>query len=123
MSKKENWVWMPQCGHFIGGSSCRFHLNTYVGGYIISTVGEYAPHGESFGNFVALGIDRLYETMVFEANREQEADAQCCPWTIDVSKEVDMEGYNDPALAYKGHLKLCRKWATTNTKSNIRGVK
>ena len=38
--KKENWVWMPHCGHFICGDKCRFHLNTYVGNYIVSTIGE-----------------------------------------------------------------------------------
>ena len=38
--KKENWIWMPHPGHFIGSKYCLFHLNTYVGGYIVSTVGE-----------------------------------------------------------------------------------
>lgn len=112
MSKKENWVWMPHSGHFIGGNSCRFHLNTYVGGYIVSTVGEYDPYHKGWGHFETLGVDRLYETMVFEAVREKEEDALCCPWRIDVSKDVDMEGYNDSVDAYKGHLKLCRKWAS-----------
>lgn len=119
MSKKENWIWMPHAGHFIGGSSCRFHLNTYVGGYIVSTVGEYDPKQQGWGKFQQLGIGRLYETMVFKANKEKESDAQCCPYTINVSEEVDFDGYNDPVSAYKGHLKLCRKWAkkwTTTTK-------
>jgi len=31
---------MPHAGHFILGHKCRFHLATYVGGYIVSTVGE-----------------------------------------------------------------------------------
>jgi hypothetical protein len=37
---RDKWVWMGHSGHFILGSSCRFHLNTYVGRYIVSTVGE-----------------------------------------------------------------------------------
>ena len=37
---KQDWVWMPHAGHFILGSHCRFRLNTYVNGYIVSTVGE-----------------------------------------------------------------------------------
>lgn len=112
MSKKENWLWMGHAGHFIGGSSCRFHLNTYVGGYIVSTVGEYDPYNKGWGNFEELGINRLYETMVFKAEKESKDDAQCCPYRIIVSEEMDMDGYNDPAAAYKGHLKLCKRWAT-----------
>ncbi len=42
MSKKD-WIWMPHAGHLCVGNWCRFHLNTYVNGYIVSTVGEYFP--------------------------------------------------------------------------------
>ena len=31
---------MPHAGHFILGRECQFRLNTYVGKYIVSTVGE-----------------------------------------------------------------------------------
>jgi hypothetical protein len=37
---KHKWIWMPHAGHFCASHRCRFHLNTYVNGYIISTVGE-----------------------------------------------------------------------------------
>jgi|TARA_Y100000310_G_scaffold103241_1_gene101550 hypothetical protein len=37
---KEDWIWMPHAGHFILGHNCRFRLCTYVGKYIVSTVGE-----------------------------------------------------------------------------------
>jgi len=42
-TSKGKWIWMPHAGHLIVSSDCRFHLNTYVGGYIVSTVGEYFP--------------------------------------------------------------------------------
>jgi len=41
--KKENWIWMPHPAHFIAGDKCRFKLATYVGKYIVSTVGELWP--------------------------------------------------------------------------------
>ena len=42
MSKKD-WVYMPHAGHLCVARWCQFHLNTYVNGYIVSTVGEYFP--------------------------------------------------------------------------------
>lgn len=40
---RQDWVWMPCAGHFICARYCRYHLNTYVNGYIVSTIGEYCP--------------------------------------------------------------------------------
>jgi len=136
--KKENWVFMPHAGHFIGGNDCRFHLNTYVGKYIVSTVGElwsdqkvrrihaevydiewYRENenkkGDNFDRiymkkfgFEEIGCGRTYETMVFKAEKSKN---KCCPYRIIVEKEVDSAGYNSPEEAYKGHLKLCEKWS------------
>jgi hypothetical protein len=38
--RKANWMWQPHAGHYILGDKCKFVLNTYVGGYIVSTIGE-----------------------------------------------------------------------------------
>lgn len=136
--RKEKWIWMPHAGHFILGDECRFHLNTYVGGYIVSTVGEYWPDSEvrkihaqvmgkkiagrgdewdanymrEFG-FTAIGLNRLYETMVFKARRANHngEDWQCCPWEMVNPDNVDFAAYNTATDAYKGHLKMCRRWA------------
>ena len=135
--KKENWIWMPHAGHFICGHDCRFHLATYVGKYIVSTVGEYWPdrqvreihaqvhdpiwygknrilkgdyfEAEYFKRFgyTEIGLDRKYETMVFKATKSKE---KCCPYEM-VSGEKDFDGYNTAADAYKGHLRLCKKWS------------
>lgn len=37
---KSQWIWMPHPGHFIAANDCNFRMNTYVNGFIISTVGE-----------------------------------------------------------------------------------
>lgn len=137
--KKENWIWMPHPAHLCVSDNCRFKLATYVGGYIVSTVGEYVPDSsvrEIFNkirnlnlkgmgdereadflkknDFEEIGYDRKYETMVFKAKKSK---LECCPYEIIVSKEVDMEGYNDAKSAYKGHLRLCKKWSNLNAQS------
>ena len=128
---------MPHAGHFCCSNKCQFHLNTYVGGYVVSTVGEMAwnkvfmkVHAEvydkrwftenrhdihfeqkfydKFGQWEEIGCDRKYETMVFKA---QKSEHKCCPYRIIVEDEVDFNGYNDAVTAYKGHLKLCNKWS------------
>lgn len=102
---REDWIWMPHPGHFIGGFECRFRLNTKVGNVIVSTVGEYLPNHQIL-EFVPIGINRKYETMVFKAVKSRH---QCCPWEM-VCPELDMDEYNDPESAFKGHMRLCKKW-------------
>lgn len=135
---KGKWIWMPHAGHFILGNKCEFRLNTYVGKYIVSTVGQlwneravreihahvHKPEwlaknihlkGDYFDyaymkefGYDDIGCDRKFETMVFRAKKSKN---KCCPYEIIVSKCVDSNAYNDSVGAYKGHLKLCEKWS------------
>lgn len=127
---KDKWIWIPHAGHLCIGHLCRFKLNTYVGKYIVSTVGEYIPDNEVIDiikpefkhlrgdekehAFIRkyqaeeIGCDRKFETMVFEARKSKH---KCCPYEIMVEKEVDMNGYNSAEDAYNGHLKMCKKWS------------
>ena len=118
--KKEKWVWMPHAGHFISANRCQFKLNTYVGKYIVSTVGElpktgidYAydkPDNDPYMNqFAEIGAGRKYETMVFKARKSKH---KCCHYEIIVSDEVDLKAYNTADDAYAGHLELCDKWSS-----------
>jgi len=134
---KDKWIWMPHTGHLIVGNQCRFHLNTYVNGYIISTVGEWWPErssreihakvhdpkwltenihlrGDYFDaayfkrfGFEEIGCDRIYETMVFNAMKSKD---KCCPYKMKNPSCIDFDGYNDEGDAYKGHLKMCNKY-------------
>jgi hypothetical protein len=129
------WVWMPHAAHFICGSDCRFHLATYVNGYIVSTVGEYLPASqvreilagsrgvilEGKGDareadymrkvgFEKIGCDRLYETMVFRAVADP--GHACCPWRMEGGDDLDFRGYNDSGEARLGHIEFCVKWAS-----------
>lgn len=132
---------MPHPAHFICARDCKFHMATYVGGYIVSTVGELEPDMavreiyarvkgvtlKGVGDerradamkklgWEEIGCDRTYETMVFKARRAAK-DRQCCPWEIDVAFEVDFAAYNDADAAFAGHNKLCAKWAKKTSKS------
>jgi hypothetical protein len=132
---KADWVWMPHAGHLIVGHNCRFHLATYVGGYIVSTVGEYLPDApvreiiaESRGitlegkgdtrradymakiGYEQIGAGRLYETMVFRAVPAFPGE-DCCPWRQRDGCELDFAGYNDAAAAFRGHLAMCEEWS------------
>lgn len=107
---KEKWIWMPHAAHFVGADSCIFRMATYVGGYIVSTVGEYRPHGV----VQMIGADRKYETMVFKARKSKEpGHCEVCPWFIhDAGNNLDFDAYNEPKDAFAGHMKLCKRWAT-----------
>ena len=128
---------MPHAGHLILGDKCRFHLNTYVGKYIISTVGELWNErsvreicagvvnpewlndnkhlkGDYFDaayfnkfGYEDIGCDRKYETMVFKAKK---AINKCCPFRM-AGSDLDFDAYNKAEDAYKGHMKMCNKWS------------
>jgi hypothetical protein len=134
---KKDWVWMPHAGHFICSKDCEFKLNTYVNGYIVSTVGEMWPEravreihaqvhnpewlsqnrhlrGDDFDSaymkkfgYEEIGYGRKYETMVFKAKKSKH---KCCPYEMVSGSEIDSDGYNKPEDAYAGHLKLCNKY-------------
>lgn len=123
-------VYMAHAGHFIGGASCRFVLNTYVPtGYIVSTVGEYCPSvvfdgprgslnramrprrdndpPEELGFSGDPERPALFETMVFRAVAD---DSKCCPWRQESGSELDGARYSTSDEAAEGHEAMCRKW-------------
>ena len=137
MITKDKWVWMGHAGHLIIANYCRFHLNTAIGDYIVSTVGEYVPpvpvmeifnemrklgippdvKGDMFelefikrNGYEEIGANRKYETMVFKSKK---GEYECCPFEIDSGgSDVEMDGYNTAEDAMKGHYELCEKYAS-----------
>lgn len=131
--KKQNWIWMPHPGHFICSRWCQFILNTYVGGFIVSTLGEYVPDApvreilaesrdvalKGIGDirladymkkigYEELSVGYKYETMVFKAKK---SGNKCCPYEMKSGSNIDCETYNTADEAKEGHYKLCLKWS------------
>lgn len=71
--KKASWTWMPHAGHFILGDKCRFILNTHVGGYIVSTIGELWGD-QSVRRIHASVYDDVYHTTWYAENRHKKGD-------------------------------------------------
>lgn len=137
----KSWKWFGNAGHFICGQWCRFHLCTVVGGYLVSTVGQYWPErrvreihaecqdrawfmangmllGDKFDSvyfdrfgYQTLGLDRTFETMVFKAGEICKTVGCACGMPSMDGSEIDFLGYNDAKSATDGHMKMCRKWA------------
>jgi hypothetical protein len=71
--RKGNWIWMPHSGHFILGDKCRFVLNTYVGSYIVSTIGELW-NDQAVRRIHASVHDDVYGTAWYEENQHLKGD-------------------------------------------------
>ncbi len=138
--KKQNWIFMPHAGHLIVGDMCQFRLNTYVGKYIVSTVGEYWPD-----RIIREIYAKVYDPQWYEENKHLRGDEfdfeylkkfgymkisagkdsiyetmvfkarksknKCCPYEINLNFEKDCRRYATDAEAVKGHYEMCEKWS------------
>lgn len=128
MSKKiseKNWEWFGHAAHFICGRWCRFHMATVIGEHLISTVGLYVHPRQSGGgegeereflkknpNGEEIGCNRFYETMVFKAGKRCKVSGCACGLPEISGSELDSNGYQTAGEARKGHMDMCRKWAS-----------
>lgn len=141
MVKIKDWQWFGHAGHLCVGQWCRFHLCTKVGGFLVSTVGEYWPErgvreihaevhdpkwlndnrhlkGDTFNSaymkrfgFEEIGCGRKYETMVFPAGVPCSSLECGCGLPEIGGSEEDVNGYNDAKAATQGHYEMCKKWS------------
>jgi hypothetical protein len=109
---KEDWIWQAFPGHFCAAKDCLFRLSTVVsnGKYIVSTIGDYRPSYKEDNSREEIGLNRLFETMVFEAML---CDCGCGEY-IATGSELDFRGYNDPISAKFSHIELCENWDMNN---------
>lgn len=131
---RSQWVWMPHPGHYILSRECRFFLSTYVGKYLVSTIGERVPSSETRdilaesrgitleckgesredewiikNGYEPLGVSgQTYESMVFVAKKSTK---KCCPFKMKSGREEAAEYYRNSAEAIKGHYRLCKEWS------------
>lgn len=137
MTPEAEWRWFGCPGHLVVALDCRFHLCTQVGGFLVSTVGEYLPDApvreilcECRGialdgrgdarladylqkvGFEELGVGRTYETMVFRTTGDVCHHPGCSCGLPTIALDcLDMDGYTTAGAATIGHLKLCQKYA------------
>jgi len=141
MTPESEWKWFGHAGHLIVAAWCRYHLCTQIGGYLVSTVGEYWPErpvreihanihdpkwlvenrhlkGDYFDaaymkrfGFENIGCDRKYETFVFRAGKPCDAPDCGCGLPAISGDELETLSANDAATAGKNHMTLCRKFA------------
>jgi len=116
MIPEKDWRWQGHAGHFICSPRCLFHLNTLVGNYIISTVGDYRPDMEKSEKAEEIGCNRLFETYVFEGHHscgcgcEARIPTEWC--------EIDSYCSNTAKKAREGHMEMCYKYAKMGGASN-----
>jgi hypothetical protein len=132
--------WFGNAAHFICGQSCRFHLATQVGPWLVSTVGQMWSarnvreihakvhdaawlaanvhrKGDDFDaayfarfGYEEIGCDRTYETMVFRAGKPCRSKDCGCGLPTIDGSERDFAGYNNAKDATAGHMKMLAKW-------------
>lgn len=112
MIPESEWVWQGHPAHLCVADRCQFRLNTRVGRWVVSTVGEYYPIGSDMHNSkpepIGGGKEALYETYVFGAGET----LGCGCVDITDTEEVEGRRYGTAAEAQAGHLEMCRKYAS-----------
>lgn len=104
-TKKEKWKWYGYAGHLCIGRSCAYHLQTRIGKFLISTVGDYRPHGDP--EAIGSNPNYYFETMVFPCKGElKSGDPNILSW-----QSIDGERYAESIDAERGHHRYCKKYA------------
>ena len=90
---------------------------------MVSTVGAYVHPRNSGGSEQAeaewlkanypgedIGLDRKYETMVFECG--EKCDCGCGGYRLADGNELGARGYMTADEATAGHMEMCNEWST-----------
>jgi hypothetical protein len=108
------WEWFGNAAHFICADRCQFHLATFVGNYVISTVGEmYATEKDRLaGKKTTLGAgdDSFYETYIFEWNGKRCACGCGLPGIVPTELDGSCR-WATANEANQGHLAACRRYS------------
>lgn len=104
-------------GHLIVADQCHWWRTTDVvnehGAFRISTIGDWRPDPMWPGakSPMEIGVDRLYETMVFRlSTKPHQCDSPDCEENgaleIESFSQLDMKGYNTSVDAQAGHEQM-----------------
>lgn len=103
---ESEWKWYGYGGHLCVSSFCAYHLATRIGGFLISTIGDYRPRGKE-RETIGAGPDSFFETFVFRCDGETKDGNP----DSDLS-EIDSERYATSIEAERGHYRYCKKYAS-----------
>ena len=98
-------IWCGFQHHFIG--ECRFHLATFVGDRLVSTVGDYRPTKDGEQKALGAGADSFYETYVFATDGENDP-ATGHPTVTDWA-ELEGERFATPEQAHAAHMRIVER--------------
>lgn len=101
------WKWYGLAGHFIGAASCRFHMATEIGDYLVSSVGDYYPRDAEEAQDIGYG--RKFETFVFKTNGTR-CDCGCGMPGLHLC-ELLSEAANTAEHANRNHIEVCDRIA------------
>jgi len=107
IAPKSTWVWYGYAGHLCVGRRCAYHLCTRVGGFLISTVGDYIPDGSDKMKKIGAGPEAFFETFVFHCDGEDKNGDPIIPsWS-----EIDSRRYARSIDAERGHRDICDEYS------------
>lgn len=106
----DKWTWYGHAGHLCAAYNCRFHLCTKVGGYLVSTVGDYFERG--IRNTVGAYKDSFFETFVFNVLPGSSCSDLACLCGLPNVDWVNIEGVRCATAgeASKTHMRMCKKY-------------
>jgi len=111
MTPENKWKWFGHAGHFCGGNSCRFHLCTKVGKYLISSVGDYYCNDKR--KTLGAGDDSFFETYVFRVTYGVKCTNKTCNCKLPNIDLSEIEGIRTATAgaAAKTHMAMCQKYS------------
>jgi hypothetical protein len=98
---KSDWIWMPHAGHLVIGDMCKFRLNTYVNGYIVSTVGEYWP--DEAVRRIYLDTRRKYPKLEIAEDGKVISKTQLNDENIELIKSLKGDHFDEVYLKFFGY--------------------
>ena len=106
---RTEWKWCGGAGHFICSHDCEFRLNTAVGRYRISTVGDMRHGRGGEMQTIGAGDSAFFETLIFLCTDEVDVCGVCLK--IKDWCEIDGRRCATWEEANTQHVEFCEKYA------------
>lgn len=107
MNAEAEWKWCGAAHHFCAADSCRFHLATFIGDYLVSTVGDYYRGDDR--TTLGWADDSYFESFVFDTDGDH-GHVEGHPKVVSFT-EIEGERCATHEAANEVHLRFCHKYA------------